>query len=891
MTTKTVTTKLMLEVSDYVRNSQRAAQATRTLVDDVRRGTGAVAKELRGVQTQSTLVGAALLALPAAAVAVNLAFDKQMSGVQAVTGATADEMERLREAAIRAGQATAFSATDAATAEAELAKAGIQTADIVGGALSGSLSLAAAGQLDLADAATISAQAMNTFGLAGRDVNHIADVLSAGANKSAADVGQLGDALRQGGLVAEQTGLSLEDTVGVLSAFADRALVGSDAGTSLKTMLQRLTPQSQQAADAMDKLGIHAYDAKGNFVGLAAFAQNLKTSMQRLTPEARNAAMAVIFGSDAVRGANVLYDLGAQGVNSYTKAVNDNGAASRMAATQMDNLAGDLEQLKGSVETALIQSGSDANGVLRDMVQAGTGVVNFIGSLPGPLLVTGAAAATMAGGFLIAAPRIVAVNEALAANPKLAAAARGGLMALGPAFAVAAVAGFAMDMAHAQDETDKLHQELEALYATLGKKVSATAIDELRSKISDLEQATTSPGGLAYLRNTLEELWNARPSNPLFFRTMDDTAKATEELNSKAADLDQARTHYSRFLEAVNQAAWALGVTNTRAMEIATSAGIAYTGSVNEMAASIQVAAATQSTGSSATHKASAAMDVLADSTATVEDRLKALKDQWDATTGSLLGASNATIAAEKALDDMSATIKDNGNTWDITTEKGRANQSQLNDSIQTFEDLRTKLIETGQATEQQANAKMVTYLTQLRNELPKNAKTARAELDALIAKYREIPASKTTTVKADTSQAVAAVNALGHLIDARFGGVRFAITATGEVNAHGTRHAAGGYITGAGSGTSDSIAARLSNGEYVVNAAATARNRALLDAVNYGPGPSLVGRAPTPGAGGGGSQDFTLTAPVQIVQDSVVAWQGLLRLKRSRGGIDLGLG
>lgn len=97
-------------------------------------------------------------------------------------------------------------------------------------------------------------------------------------------------------------------------------------------------------------------------------------------------------------------------------------------------------------------------------------------------------------------------------------------------------------------------------------------------------------------------------------------------------------------------------------------------------------------------------------------------------------------------------------------------------------------------------------------------------------------------------------------------------------------------YITGAGSGTSDSIAARLSNGEYVVNAAATARNRALLDAVNYGPG-TIVGRAPSPGAGaGGGSQDFTLTAPVEINLDNVGVWRGLLHLKRSRGGIELGL-
>src|SRR5690606_33018738 len=114
----------------------------------------------------------------------------------------------------------------------------------------------------------ISAQAMNIFKLEGKDVAYIADVLAAGANKSAADVGQLGDALRQGGLVAAQMGLGLEDTVGVLSLFADNALIGSDAGTSFKTMLQRLTPTSKEQAKAMREIGLSFFDAEGAFVGI-----------------------------------------------------------------------------------------------------------------------------------------------------------------------------------------------------------------------------------------------------------------------------------------------------------------------------------------------------------------------------------------------------------------------------------------------------------------------------------------------------------------------------------------------------------------------------------------------------------------------------------------------
>lgn len=229
--------------------------------------------------TSVGLVAAFALAAAAAA-----RFEKAMSNVKAVSGATGREFEQLRQAALDAGSATQYSATEAADAEAELARAGIKTADIVGGALTGALSLAAAGQLDLSEAAISTAQAMNTFSLKGKDVGHIADVLAAAANKSASDVHGLALGLRMGGLVADQTGLSLEDTVGTLAAFADRALVGSDAGTSLKVMLQRLTPQSKEAQAAMDKLGFSAYDSQGNFVGLSELAGRMQKSFANLTP-------------------------------------------------------------------------------------------------------------------------------------------------------------------------------------------------------------------------------------------------------------------------------------------------------------------------------------------------------------------------------------------------------------------------------------------------------------------------------------------------------------------------------------------------------------------------------------------------------------------------------
>ena len=170
-------------------------------------------------------------------------------------------MDLLREASIEAGKRTVFSATEAAGAVEELAKAGIATADILAGGLNGALDLAAAGGLDVAEAAGIAAIALKQFNLAGDQMPHVADLMAAGAGKAMGSVSDLGMALRQAGQVANMTGLTIEETTAGLSAFASAGLLGSDAGTSFKAMLQRLTPQSAEAQGKMDELGISAYDA------------------------------------------------------------------------------------------------------------------------------------------------------------------------------------------------------------------------------------------------------------------------------------------------------------------------------------------------------------------------------------------------------------------------------------------------------------------------------------------------------------------------------------------------------------------------------------------------------------------------------------------------------
>ena len=309
-------------------------------------------------------------------------FDEAMSHVAATGEDARASYDQLRQAAIEAGAATAFSATEAAGGIENLAKAGVSAQDILGGGLTGSLDLAAAGGLDVANAAEIAATALTQFKLSGEDVPHVADLLAAAAGKAQGDVSDMSMALKQSGLVASQMGLSLEETTGTLAAFASAGLLGSDAGTSFRTMLLRLANATPKAQKEMDRLGIAAYDAGGQFVGMASLAGQLQAALQDKTQAERDSAMATIFGSDAIRAASVLYDQGADGITRWTTNVNDAGYAAETAATRMDNLKGDIEQFMGSLETALIGAGEGSQGALRGMVQDATKAVNVFNDLP-----------------------------------------------------------------------------------------------------------------------------------------------------------------------------------------------------------------------------------------------------------------------------------------------------------------------------------------------------------------------------------------------------------------------------------------------------------------------------------------------------------------------------
>jgi len=298
-------------------------------------------------------------------------FEKSLNILRSVSSANNEEMKKLADRAVELGKditLPGISARDAAGAMTELAKAGVNVNDVLT-ASQGVLSLAKAGQLDVKSAATITARALNSFGLTGDKASMVADVLAAGANASSAEVIDLAYAMAQSGASANRMGITLQDTVAAIAMFSNAGIVGSDAGTSLKTMLQRLAAPTKESSKIMETLGLSFFDANGNFIGLGQTAENLKEKLSVLTQEHREQAITAMFGADSSRVAGILAEQGATGFDNMSKSVNRAGAATDLAAAQNEGLAGALDNLRSVLETIGIRLANELLPPLTEFIQ------------------------------------------------------------------------------------------------------------------------------------------------------------------------------------------------------------------------------------------------------------------------------------------------------------------------------------------------------------------------------------------------------------------------------------------------------------------------------------------------------------------------------------------
>ena len=287
-------------------------------------------------------------------------FTAEISNIKALTGIQGEELDSVRKQALELGKTTQFSALEAAKGMTELLKAGISVKDVMGEASKAALDLASAGDLSLPEAAEIMSTSMNAFKM--NDPIKVANLLAGAANASATDVHEMKYALSQVSNVAGGKGLTLDDVSVGLAVFAQNSLKGSDAGTSMKTMLERLIPKTKPAVEAFEKVGLLEadggsafYDAQGNIKSIEEIADLLHNSMKDLTKEQQASLLDDMFGSDAIRGGTVLIREGAEGIRKMRQEMTK-FTASQVAQEKWNNALGSIVRLKSAFDTFQIEA-------------------------------------------------------------------------------------------------------------------------------------------------------------------------------------------------------------------------------------------------------------------------------------------------------------------------------------------------------------------------------------------------------------------------------------------------------------------------------------------------------------------------------------------------------
>ena len=744
---RNITVRLLADTSNFTAGMAKVSGESQKAATTMEAAGG----KSKLITTGIAAAGVAATALGVAAVRMAADFDASMSTVQANTGASADEMNQLRQAAIDAGADTIYSATESADAINELGKAGLSTSDILSGGLSGALNLAASDGMEVGQAAEYMSSAMAQFNLTGADATHIADLLAAGAGEALGNVSDFGEALNNVGSTANKFGLSIDTTVGTLAAFAHQGIIGAEAGTQLRSVLLALTNQTEKQRKATEEYGISLYDAQGNFVGMSSLAGQLKEKLGGLTQEQRNSAMATMFGSYAIQGANVLYAEGASGIDEWTKKVSQSGYAADLAAKKNDNLKGDLENLSGSFESLMISLGEGGQGPLRSLVQSLDTLVDAFSQLPAPVQQGIVLMTALAGGF-------TALHSAMGPlNASSSQTARNFGLMLDP-FQRGITAIPLLKEGIIQLGTSMLGTSTNAGTLANGLTRGQTAMNGMKSIGSGLFAALGGPWGIALtvagalLVGFAQSAQDAKANISEFSSAIDQSGSSVETLIKKIASgedktwdfgdkfatglgslgeaLDKAGIDYSTFAEAVDGSKKAQALFDKQLDEAKSHMSAMQIDSINDSYGKLssQVGKAKEQVSKTNTEVAKAkdsadtaaegtdnyadSADGAATSTEDLTEAIDGLVKGWLSLPGTYLTTDQAITKLNQGILDLNESITENGRVFDEGGNVLQGHEKQAYDSqsalqslASTAQDTAQKIIEEGQANDRAAAA------------------------------------------------------------------------------------------------------------------------------------------------------------------------------------------
>lgn len=399
---------LDLDIDGFVKGlatALRESRETEAQIQSVGDKISTVGKKMTGIgKTLTTSVTTPLLGVGTMAIKTLADFDSSMSKVAAISGATGEDFEALRNKAREMGNTTKFTAKESADAFTYMAMAGWKTQDMLEG-IDGIMALSAADGLDLATTSDIVTDALTAFGLSASDSSHFADVLAKASSSANTNVAMLGESFKYVAPMAGALGYSVEDTSIALGLMANSGIKASQAGTSLRSALSKLIQPTDNAAQVMEEYGLSLFNADGSSKSLMGVMQNLRdvfgdnnisienmdgslktyeelmqeasTGTMKLSDQQKLLALSTVFGTESLTGMLAIINASEKDYDSLTQSIyNAEGAAQAMADIQLDNFSGQVEILKSNMSEAAMQIGeillpyvSDFVGKIQEVVQ------------------------------------------------------------------------------------------------------------------------------------------------------------------------------------------------------------------------------------------------------------------------------------------------------------------------------------------------------------------------------------------------------------------------------------------------------------------------------------------------------------------------------------------
>lgn len=366
----------IIETEENLKSLKNTAGSSSAVLAEISAKTGQFGENATAAGKKLLPVSAAIGGLGVAAVKTASDFDSSMSNVQAISGATADQMEVLRQKAREMGEKTKFSAQEAGDAMSYMAMAGWKTEDMLGG-IEGIMNLAAASGEDLATTSDIVTDALTAFGMSAEQSGELADIMAAASSNANTNVSLLGESFKYAAPLFGAMNYSAEDAATALGLMANAGIKGSQAGTTLKNAIANMVKPTDAMAGVMDEYKLSLINTDGSMKSFSQVMEMLREKMGGLSETEQAAAASTLFGKEAMAGMLSIINAAPADYEKLTKAVNDaDGSSKKMADTMNDNLAGQLTILKSQLQELAISIGEVLMPYIRKAVEVIQAIVD-----------------------------------------------------------------------------------------------------------------------------------------------------------------------------------------------------------------------------------------------------------------------------------------------------------------------------------------------------------------------------------------------------------------------------------------------------------------------------------------------------------------------------------